>query len=98
MQELATGYGLIEAPIWDPAKELYFSDVLAGGIYLLDRVDGVQAAVPKRCGVGGLARSSGGAARSPACRRLSLAFALAYDPVCVLRLLRNPDPWHRPER
>ena len=28
MQELVTGYGLIEAPIWDAANGLYFSDVL----------------------------------------------------------------------
>ena len=39
MQELATGYGLIEAPVWDPAHGVYFSDVLGGGIHLLDRKD-----------------------------------------------------------
>ena len=30
MQSLATGYGLIEGPVWDPAKGLYFSDVMGG--------------------------------------------------------------------
>src|SRR5262245_15436865 len=55
MQELATGYGLIEGPVWDPAKGLYFSDVTGGGIYLLDRAGEVSQAVPKRRGVGGLA-------------------------------------------
>src|SRR5262245_45732257 len=55
MQELATGYGLIEGPVWDPAKGLYFSDVLGGGIFILDRAGGVSQAVPKRRGVGGLA-------------------------------------------
>jgi sugar lactone lactonase YvrE len=55
MQELATGYGLIEGPVWDPARGLYFSDVLGGGIYLLDRSGEVSLAVPKRRGVGGLA-------------------------------------------
>ena len=55
MQELATGYGLIEGPVWDPAKGLYFSDVLGGGIYLLERAGEVSLAVPKRRGVGGLA-------------------------------------------
>ena len=55
MQEIATGYGLIEGPAWDPAKGLYFSDVLGGGIYLLDRSDNVSLAVPKRRGVGGMA-------------------------------------------
>src|SRR5262245_52062825 len=60
MQELATGYGLIEGPVWDPAKGLYFSDVLGGGIYLLDRRDNVSLAVPKRRGVGGMALHADG--------------------------------------
>ena len=60
MQELATGYGLIEGPVWDPAKGLYFSDVLGGGIHLLDRTDKVSLAVPKRRGVGGMALHADG--------------------------------------
>ena len=55
MQEIATGYGLIEGPVWDAGKGLYFSDVLGGGIYLLDRGDRISTAVPKRRGVGGMA-------------------------------------------
>ncbi len=55
MQELATGYRLIEGPVWDAAKGLYFSDVLEGGIFRLDRQDNVSLAVPKRRGVGGMA-------------------------------------------
>jgi D-xylonolactonase len=60
MQELATGYGLIEGPVWDPAKGLYFSDVVGGGIYLLDRSGEVALAVPKRRGVGGMALHADG--------------------------------------
>src|SRR5688572_16823519 len=60
MQELATGYQLIEGPVWDPAKGLYFSDVLGGGIHLLDRSDKVSLAVPKRRGIGGMARHADG--------------------------------------
>src|SRR5262245_60166489 len=60
MQEIATGYGLIEGPVWDQDKGLYFSDVLGGGIYLLDRVGAVSLAVPKRRGVGGLALHAAG--------------------------------------
>ena len=60
MQELATGYGLIEGPVWDPAHGLYFSDVLGGGIYLLDRKDKVSLAVPKRRGIGGMALHADG--------------------------------------
>ncbi|MEZ5855597.1 MAG: SMP-30/gluconolactonase/LRE family protein [Hyphomicrobiaceae bacterium] len=55
MQTVATGYGLIEGPVWDPERGLYFSDVTGGGIYLLDRKNSVSTAVPKRRGVGGMA-------------------------------------------
>jgi len=60
MQQLATGYGLIEGPVWDPAKGLYFSDVLGGGIHLLDRAGKVSLAVPKRRGIGGMALHADG--------------------------------------
>ena len=55
MQRVAEGYGLIEGPVWDAARGLYFSDVLNGGVYLLDRADKVAQVVPKRRGVGGMA-------------------------------------------
>jgi gluconolactonase len=60
MQVVATGYGLIEGPVWDAAKGLYFSDVTGGGIFLLDRADRVTTAVPKRRGVGGMALHAAG--------------------------------------
>jgi len=55
MQEVATGYGLIEGPVWDPAKGLYFSDVRDGGIHLLGRDDTVTTVLAKRRGIGGIA-------------------------------------------
>ena len=55
MQQIATGYGLIEGPVWDPAHGLYFSDVLNGGVFLLDRAGKVSQVVPKRRGIGGMA-------------------------------------------
>ena len=55
MQEVISGYGLIEGPVWDADKGLYFSDVHNGGIYLLDRRDAVSTVLPKRRGVGGIA-------------------------------------------
>ena len=55
MQAVATGYGLIEGPVWDAAKGLYFSDVLNGGVSLLDRHDKVSIAIEKRRGIGGMA-------------------------------------------
>src|SRR5262245_63330054 len=60
MQELATGYGLIEGPVWDAERGLYFSDVLGGGIYLIDRADKVSLVVPKRRGIGGMALHADG--------------------------------------
>src|SRR5512143_4372597 len=61
MERVATGYGLIEGPVWDPGKGLYFSDVLNGGVHLLDRAGKVSLAVPKRRGIGGMAlHASGG--------------------------------------
>lgn len=55
MQQVATGYGLIEGPVWDPAHGLYFSDVLNGGVFLLGRNGKITQVVPKRRGIGGMA-------------------------------------------
>src|SRR5262249_31590043 len=60
MQQVATGYGLIEGPVWDPARGLYFSDVLNGGVHLLDRDGSISLVVPKRRGMGGMALHAGG--------------------------------------
>jgi xylono-1,5-lactonase len=60
MREVAAGYGLVEAPLWDPAKGLYFSDVLNGGVFLLDGQEQVTLVVPKRRGVGGMALHEAG--------------------------------------
>lgn len=60
MQEVATGYGLIEGPVWDPAKGLYFSDVMNGGVFLLDRHDKVAPVLAKRRGIGGMALHADG--------------------------------------
>ena len=61
MERVATGYGLVEGPVWDPARGLYFSDVLNGGVFLLDRAGTVSPVVPRRRGIGGMAlHASGG--------------------------------------
>jgi gluconolactonase len=52
---LATGYGLIEGPVWDRARGLVFSDVLNGGVYCLDRSGRVGIVVEHRRGIGGIA-------------------------------------------
>jgi D-xylonolactonase len=53
MQVLASGYGLLEGPTVDLAGGVYFSDVIAGGVYRWSP-EGVQQVVPKRRGVGGI--------------------------------------------
>ena len=55
MERVATGYGLIEGPVWDPGRGLYFSDVINGGVYLLDRAGTVSPVIAKRRGIGGMA-------------------------------------------
>jgi gluconolactonase len=55
MECLATGFGLIEGPVWDAGAGLYFSDAAAGGVNLLDRTGNISTVVPKRRGVGGMA-------------------------------------------
>jgi gluconolactonase len=60
MKEVATGYGLIEGPVWNAGKGLYFSDVINGGVFLLDASDNVRPVIPKRRGIGGMALHAGG--------------------------------------
>jgi gluconolactonase len=60
LQEVATGFGLVEAPLWVEGHGLYFSDVLNGGVHLLDDRRQVSLVVPKRRGVGGMARHQAG--------------------------------------
>jgi len=55
MQEVATGYGLIEAPTWSDSRGLIFSDVRNGGVYCLGLDGKISTIVPKRRGVGGIA-------------------------------------------
>jgi len=53
VEELASGYSLLEGPTIDGAGDVYFSDVIAGGVYRWSP-DGVEQVVPKRRGVGGI--------------------------------------------
>lgn len=60
MQQVATGYGLIEGPVWDPARGLYFSDVINGGVDLLGLDGRIKPVIPKRRGIGGMALHENG--------------------------------------
>jgi xylono-1,5-lactonase len=60
MEQVAGGYGLVEAPVWAPGRGLFFSDVLGGGIFRLALDGEVSPVVPKRRGVGGMALHADG--------------------------------------
>lgn len=55
MEELLSGYGLIEGPTWVNNKGLFYSDVIYGGVYLLEPSGDVSTIVQHRKGVGGIA-------------------------------------------
>ena len=54
VETLASGYGLVEGPTVDGEGNLYFSDVLGGGVYRRDPDGDITTVVPKRRGVGGI--------------------------------------------
>ncbi|MEX0943558.1 MAG: SMP-30/gluconolactonase/LRE family protein [Pseudomonadales bacterium] len=56
MDKLAEGYGLIEGPLWDPARGLIFSDVLNGGVFCLGADGNVSTVFEHRRGIGGICR------------------------------------------
>lgn len=60
MEKLAEGFGLVEGPVWDDQRGLVFSDVLAGGVYVLDAQGGVNTLFAHRKGVGGMVRHAEG--------------------------------------
>jgi D-xylonolactonase len=60
LEVLASGYGLIEGPRVDPEDNLYFSDVLGGGVYRRSPSGEITTVVPKRRGVGGIALHADG--------------------------------------
>jgi len=60
MKECATGYGLVEGPVWHQELGLLYSDVLNGGVFRLAKDGSVSQIVPKRRGIGGMALHADG--------------------------------------
>jgi sugar lactone lactonase YvrE len=54
------GYTFLEAPRADDQGGLYFSDIIAGGVYRWSPEGSVETVIPKRRGVGGLALHADG--------------------------------------
>jgi len=55
IETLCWGYGLVEGPRLDAQQNLYFSDVIDGGVYRRAPDGTIDTIVPKRRGVGGIA-------------------------------------------
>ena len=54
LEPVVDGYGLIEGPVWHPEFGLLFSDVIFGGVYVLDERDEVHEVFAHRRGIGGM--------------------------------------------
>jgi gluconolactonase len=54
MEALASGYGLLEAPTADGEGNVYFSDVLGGGVHRWSPEGELELVLPKRRGIGGM--------------------------------------------
>ena len=55
MEKLTDGFGLIEGPVWDPARGLIFSDVVFGGAHCLNASGETALLIAHRRGMGGMA-------------------------------------------
>lgn len=60
MEKLSKGYGLIEGPVWDDERGLIFSDVVFGGVFVLNTAGQVSQIVEHRKGIGGMALHEAG--------------------------------------
>ena len=77
MEALATGYGLVEGPLWRPGEGLYWSDVLNGGVYRRSPSGDVATVLEHRRGIGGLAWHAAGGLVVAAQHRLQESRRLA---------------------
>ena len=60
LETIAFGYGLIEGPRVDQTENLFFSDVINGGVFRRASDGTMTTVVPKRRGVGGIALHADG--------------------------------------
>ena len=60
MEIVASGFGLLEGPVWDPARGLLVADADKGGVHLIGRDGRVSMVVEHRRGIGGMARHADG--------------------------------------
>jgi len=88
METLKSGFGLLEAPIWDEGRGLLFADAANGGVHCLDRHGNVSTVIKHRRGIGGAVRHrDGGLIVSGR----NIAYKDISDGPTVVLLDKNPD-------
>jgi xylono-1,5-lactonase len=88
METLKSGFGLLEAPIWDETRGLLFADADNGGVHCLDPHGNVSTIVKHRRGIGGAVRHrDGGLIVSGR----NVAYKDSSDGPTVVLLDRNPE-------
>ncbi len=88
VESIATGYGLVEGPVWHDERGLLFSDVQFGGVYAVNAHKDVSSVIAHRRGIGGMAiHTDGGLVVSG--RNISLK--KFGDTKSILLLDRDPD-------
>ena len=60
LEQLSSGHGLIEGPLFEPSQGLLFTDTTNGGVHCLSPDGKVSVIIPHRKGIGGLARHADG--------------------------------------
>jgi xylono-1,5-lactonase len=60
METLLSGFGLLEGPVWDPARGLLFCDAHRGGAFCLGLNGQLSQIFEHRRGIGGMARHADG--------------------------------------
>ncbi|MBM3491488.1 MAG: SMP-30/gluconolactonase/LRE family protein [Alphaproteobacteria bacterium] len=56
IETLASGYALLEGPVWDPVRGLIVADAEQGGVRCFDAAGRVETLWPHRTGIGGIVR------------------------------------------
>ena len=91
LETIATGFGILEGPVWHPEFGLLAADVIHGGVWAFGPTKDPEVVVPHRKGIGGMALHANGgliiSGRNLAIKQLGDAGA----PTIVLV---NNDPDH----
>lgn len=88
MEQLATGYGLIEGPVWDDQRGLLFSDVTFGGVFAVTGQGAVSTVFEHRRGIGGMTQHVSGQGLVVSGRNIAFK---PFDDGPTVEILGQPD-------